>query len=167
MIEITKALPCDTEEIFAIYSSLNGTPGCTWNEEYPTLEFVRHDIGERNSLYKLTENGVIIAAAYLGDFEETERPECFDKSIKRLGEFSRVGVRREYQRKGYAERRLRFLLNEAVNLGYDGLVLLVAAEKFGAMALYEQIGFRRVGEGVMYDTHWIFYEIMLKRCAND
>ncbi len=111
--------------------------------------------------------GEEFAAAYLGDFEETERPECFDKSIKRLGEFSRVGVRREYQRKGYAERLLRFLLKEAVNLGYDGLVLLVAAENFGAMALYEKIGFRRVGEGVMYDTHWFFYEIMLKRCAND
>ncbi len=59
------------------------------------------------------------------------------------------------------------MLKEAVNLGYDGLVLLVAAENFGAMALYEKIGFRRVGEGVMYDTHWFFYEIMLKRCAND
>lgn len=162
MIDITKALPRDAEEIYAIYSSLKGSPGCTWDDEYPTLEFVRYDIEERNSLYKLVEDGVIIAAAYLGDFEEKERPECFDKSIRRLGEFSRVGVRREYHRKGCAERLLRFLLKEAVDLGYDGLALLVGTENFGAMALYEKIGFRRVGEGFMYDTHWFFYEIMLK-----
>lgn len=152
----------DAEEIFAIYESLKGLPGCTWDDEYPTLEFVRGDI-ERNSLYKLTENGKIIAAAYLGEFEEKERPECFDKSIKRLGEFSRVGVRRDYQRNGYAENLLRFLLEEAVDLRYDGLALLVGTENFGAAALYEKIGFRRVGEGVMYDTHWFFYERKLER----
>lgn len=155
---IEKALPEDAEEIYAIYSSLKGSPGCTWDDEYPTLDFVRNDIENRRSLYKLTENGKIIAAAYLGEFEETERPECFDKSIKRLGEFSRVGVRREYHRKGYAERLLRFLLKEAANLGYEGLALLVGTENLGAVALYEKIGFRRVGNGVMYDTHWFFYE---------
>lgn len=160
---IEKALPCDAEEIYAIYSSLKGSPGCTWDDEYPTLEFVRYDIEERNSLYKLTENGIIVAAAYLGDFEEKERPDCFDKSIKRLGEFSRVGVRREYHRKGYAEKLLKFLLNEAVDLRYDGLALLVGTENFGAMALYEKLGFRRCGEGVMYETNWFFYECRLER----
>lgn len=156
-MRIEKALPEDAEEIYAMYSSLKGSPGCTWNDEYPSLEFVREDIKSR-SLYKLTENGVMIAAAYLGDFEETERPECFDKSIKRLGEFSRVGVRREYHRMGYAQRLLRFLLTEAATLGYDGLALFVGTENFGAMALYEKLGFRRCGEGFMYDTHWFFYE---------
>lgn len=163
MTEITKALPGDAEEIYAIYESLKGSPGCTWDEHYPTLEFVRNDIEERDSLYKLTEDGVIVAAAYLGEFEEREVPECFDKSVKRRGEFSRVGVRREYQRKGYAEWLLGFLLNEAVKLGYDGLALLVGTENSGAVALYEKIGFRRCGEGVMYDTHWFFYEYGLER----
>lgn len=69
-----------------------------------------------------------------------------------------MGVRREYHRKGYAERLLRFLLEEAESLGYDGLALLVGTENHGAAALYEKIGFRRVGEGVMYETRWFFYE---------
>jgi len=162
MIEITKALPCDAEEIYEIYDSLKGSPGCTWDEHYPTLEFVRNDIEESDSLYKLTEDGKIIAAAYLGEFEEREVPECFDKSVNRLGEFARVGVRRGYHRKGYAEHLLKFLLGEAVKLGYDGLALLVGTENFGAMALYEKVGFRRCGDGVMYDTHWFFYEYILK-----
>lgn len=162
MIEITKALSCDAEEIYAIYNSLKGLPGCTWDDEYPTLEFVRYDIEERDSLYKLTEDGVIVAAAYLGEFEEREVPECFDKSVKCRGEISRVGVRCGYHRKGYAEKLLKFLLNEAVDLRYDGLALLVGTENFGAMALYEKIGFKRCGEGVMYETHWFFYELKLK-----
>lgn len=160
-MRIEKALPNDAEEIYAIYEQLKGSPGCTWDEHYPTLEFVRNDIEGRNSLYKLTEDGVIVAAAYLGDFEEREVPECFDKSVKRRGEISRVGVRREYHRKGYAESLLKALLAEAPKLGFDGLVLLVGAENFGAMSLYEKVGFRRVGDGVMYDTHWYFYEYAL------
>lgn len=162
MVEITKALPCDAEEIYAIYESLKGSPGCTWDEHYPTLDFICNDIEERDSLYKLTEDGVIVAAAYMGEFEEREVPECFDKSVKRRGEFSRVGVRREYHRKGYAERLLRYLLNEAEKLGYDGLALFAGAENHGAAALYEKIGFRRCGETFSYDTHWRCYEYIMK-----
>lgn len=162
MTEITKALPGDEEEIYAIYESLKGSHGCTWDDEYPTLEFVRGDIVNRSSLYKLTEDGRIIAAAYLGEFEEVERPDCFDKSIKRLGELSRVGVRRDYHRKGYAARLLKFLLNEAAALGYDGIALLVGHENYGAMALYEKLGFHRCGETFLYDTHWCCYEYIMK-----
>lgn len=158
MAVISKAIPGDEYEIYAIYDSLKGSPGCTWDDEYPTLEFVRHDIVKRNSLYKLTDNDRIVAAAYLGDFEETERPNCFDISLKRLGELSRVGVHREYQRHGYASRLIAFLLDEAKNQSYDGIALLVGTENHGAMALYEKMGFRRAGETFLYETHWFCYE---------
>lgn len=159
---IEKALSGDAEEIYSIYESLKGSPGCTWDERYPTLDFVRNDIENRNALYKLTENGRIIAAAFLGDFEEKEMPECFDKSVRRFGELSRVGVRKEFHRMGYAQKLLTFLIKEAAALGYDGLALLVGTENFGAAALYEKLGFVRCGEGNMYDTDWFFYEYIPK-----
>lgn len=159
---IEKALPGDAEEIFAIYEELKGSPGCTWDESYPTLEFVKNDIEKRNSLYKLSENGRVIAAAYLGDFEEVEMPECFDKSVKRFGELSRVGVRKEFHRMGYAQKLLSFLIKEAAKLGYDGLALLVGTENRGAAALYEKLGFKKCGEGSLYDTDWFFYEYIPK-----
>lgn len=159
---IEKALPENAEEIYAIYEELKGSKGCTWDENYPTLDFVRDDIEKRNSLYKLSENGRIIASAYLGDFEEVEMPDCFNKSVKRFGEISRVGVRREFHRKGYAEKLLKFLINEAERLGFDGLALLVGTENVGAAALYEKIGFKRCGEGNLYDTDWFFYEYLPK-----
>lgn len=159
---IEKALPGDAEEIFAIYEELKGSPGCTWDESYPTLEFVKNDIEKRNSLYKLSENGRVIAAAYLGDFEEVETPECFDKSVKRFGELSRVGVRKEFHRMGYAQKLLSFLIARAAKLGYDGLALLVGTENTAAITLYEKLGFVRCGEGNLYDTAWFFYEYIPK-----
>lgn len=162
MLEITKALPENAEEIFAIYDSLKGLPGCTWDEEYPTLEFVRNDIENRDSLYKVTEDGRIIAAAYLGEFEEVERPECFDRSLPRLGEISRVGVRRECHRRGVAFKLITHLLAEAERLGFDGVVLLVGTENHGAMRLYEKAGFERCGEAFLYETHWYCYQYKLK-----
>lgn len=162
MFEITKALPGDAEEIFAVYDTLKGSPGCTWDEGYPTLDFVRNDIEKRNSLYKVTDGGKIIAAAYLGEFEEIERPECFDPSIVRLGELSRVGVRRGYHRKGVAFKMVTHLLGEAEKLGFDGVVLLVGTENHAAMRLYEKAGFERCGETFLYETHWFCYQYKLK-----
>ena len=162
MLEISKALSGDAEEIYAIYDGLKGFSGCTWDEEYPTLDFVKNDIENRDSLYKVTDGEMIAAAAYLGEFEETERPDCFDKSIRRLGELSRVGVRREYHRKGVAFWLITHLLGEAEKLGYDGVVLLVGTENHAAMSLYEKAGLERCGETFLYETHWFCYQYRLK-----
>lgn len=151
--EIALAGEADADEIAALYSSLIGSPGCTWNSEYPTVEHVRKDI-ENASLYRLEDMGRTVAAAYLGEFEEIERPECLDKSFKKLGEVARVGVLREFHRKGYAEQLLRRLLEEAPKRGYDGIALLVGRENEAAMALYEKLGFENRGEVRLYDTDW-------------
>lgn len=161
MYEITKAKVSDAEEIAEIYCSLIGEPGCTWDGHYPTLEHVRADIAA-SSLYKVTENGIIIASAYLGEYEEISRPDFLDGTVKNLGELGRVGVRREYHRKGIASALLEFLKTEAQNRGYDGIVLLVGTENNAAAALYEKSGFRRLGEAYLYETHWYFYYIELK-----
>lgn len=155
--EIMPAVEADADEIAAIYSSLVGAPGGTWNSEYPTLEHVRKDI-ENGSLYRLEEMGRTIAAAYLGEFEEIERPECFDKSFKNLGEFARVGVLREFQRKGYAEMLLRHLMDEAKERGFDGIALLVGRENEAAIALYEKLGFENCGEARLYDIDWYCFQ---------
>lgn len=151
--EITLAAEADADEIAALYTSLIGFPGCTWNSEYPTLEHVRKDI-ENASLYRLEEMGRTVAAAYLGDFEELERPECLDKDFKKLGEIARVGVLREFHRKGYAEQLLRQLLEEAPKRGYDGIALLVGRKNEAAIALYEKLGFENRGPVRLYETDW-------------
>ncbi len=161
MMEILLAHLSDAEEIAEIYRFLIGMPGCTWDVTYPTIDFVRGDI-EKKSLYKVMDGDTIAACAYLGDFEEIERPECFNTSVSCLGEFSRVAVRKEYHRRGIAQYLLEHLIKEAPKRGYDGIALLVGTENHSAMALYEKIGFKRCGSGNLYETDWHFYEYILK-----
>lgn len=164
--EIALASEADADEIAAMYTSLIGFPGCTWNSEYPTPEHVRKDI-ENASLYRLEDMGRTVAAAYLGDFEEIERPDCLDKDFKNLGEIARVGVLREFHRKGYAEQLLRHLLEEAPKRGYDGVMLLVGRENAAAMALYEKIGFENRGAVRLYETDWYCMQRRVEKPRED
>lgn len=154
-IEIVPAQPSDAEEIAEIYRSLIGMPGCTWDDHYPTIEFVRRDIEDGN-MFKAVVGGKIAGSAYMGDYEERQVLECFG-GFEKLGEFGRVGVRREFHRTGVAQTMLKFLKNNAKERGYDAIALLVGRKNSGAMALYEKIGFERVGESDLYDTEWYCY----------
>lgn len=155
VIEIVPALPSDVEEIAEIYRSLIGMPGCTWDDHYPTVDFVRRDIEDGN-LFKAVVGGKIAGSAYMGDYEERSTLECF-RGFGKLGEFGRVGVRRELHRTGVAQTMLEHLKNTAKERGYDAIALLVGRQNYGAMALYEKIGFERVGESNLYDTEWYCY----------
>ena len=154
-IEILPAKPSDAEEILEIYRSLIGLQGCVWDEHYPTIEFVRRDI-ENGCLFKAVVDGKTAGAAYCGDYEEQQLLECFE-GAKKLGEFGRVGVRREFHRMGVARALLGFLKNNAKERGYDAVSLLVSRNNHGAIALYEDLGFKKVGESELYDNEWYCY----------
>ena len=59
----------DIPEAVSIYHSLVGTPGCTWDMEYPSEETAEYDV-ENKWLYVLKKDEKIIAAASVGDFDE-------------------------------------------------------------------------------------------------
>jgi hypothetical protein len=50
----------DLAEIISIYHRLIGTPGCTWNFNYPSKETAESDI-KNGCLYTLKENNKIVA----------------------------------------------------------------------------------------------------------
>lgn len=154
-IVISPAQPSDAEDIAEIYRSLIGMPGCTWDDHYPTIEFVRRDI-ENGNMFKAVVDGRIAGSAYCGDYEERRVLDCFD-GFEKLGEFGRVGVRKEFHRMGVARALLEYLKNNAKQRGYDAIALLVGRKNLGAMALYEKLGFKNVGESDIYDTEWYCY----------
>ena len=43
---IRKAINTDIDEIIKIYNSLVGTPGCTWNMDYPNIDDVKNDFSK-------------------------------------------------------------------------------------------------------------------------
>ncbi|MDD2647280.1 MAG: ribosomal protein S18-alanine N-acetyltransferase [Eubacteriales bacterium] len=80
----------------------------------------------------LLENGIV--AAYAGAWMVLDE-----------GQIMNVAVRKDKRRLGYGKRVLSALVQYGANLGMSCFTLEVRASNSGAIALYESIGFIRVG----------------------
>ena len=158
--EIRKAALQDAEQIHALYSSRIGTKGCTWDEEYPTLELVQQDI-QRSALYAVYHGDKAAAAAVCGEDRDLRRFDLWSGEIKNPCELERVGILEEYQGMSLASRLLRHIEADMISQGYDGILLLVDPENDRARALYEHLGFSRRGERFGWDNLWSCYEKQL------
>ncbi|MCI8641750.1 MAG: GNAT family N-acetyltransferase [Clostridia bacterium] len=161
-LEIKMAIADDVNEIAKIYKSLIGYPGCTWSEEYPTIEDVENDINKK-SLYVMQDKGKIIAVAAAGKDDELENLECWNKEIKFPCDLARIGVIKEYQNKGIAKELVRYIEKDVINRGFDGIHFLVSKTNPRALALYNNLEYCCCGETIMYDIDWFCYEKKLKK----
>lgn len=156
-IEIRMATTKDENEILKIYQSLVGTSGCTWNEEYPTMEDIRNDI-IKNSLYAMCNEEKIIAVAAAGKDTELDHLNCWSKNIKQPCDLARIGVLKEFQNKGLAKKLIKYIENDITKRGFDGIHFLVSKTNLSALAVYNKLGYKSCGETNMYDIDWFCYE---------
>lgn len=156
---ITPARPGDEKEVFLLYRSLLGTPGCTWNQDYPSLELVAGDIA-RGSLYCLRgPEGELWGAASAGEDDPDIRPlTCWNQAARHSCELARVGIRRDLQGKGLARELVLHILKDAPLRGFDTIRLLVSRENPAALALYRRLGFVTRGKVRMYGVDWLCQE---------
>lgn len=157
MFEIRLAEPENAEEIMSLYRSLVGTKGLTWSEDYPLLDDVERDIAEK-SLYIAVSDGEIVGAAGAGVDEEVAEL----SSIENVCSLYRVGVRRDFQRKGTAGKLLEYIKKDVEKRGFCGMFFLVAKGNEPALKLYEKHGFKRKGEAFMFGFDFWCYEINFK-----
>lgn len=160
-LEIKMAKINDKEEIIKIYKSLIGFPGCTWSNEYPTIEDVYKDIN-KESLYIVYDDKKIIAVATAGKDEELEHLECWSKEIKAPCDLARIGVVKEYQSKGIAKILVKYIEQDVLKRGFDGIHFLVSKTNPKALAVYDRLEYKKCGETIMYDINWYCYEKKLK-----
>lgn len=158
--EIRKATPQDVDRIFALYTSRIGTKGCTWDEEYPSLKLVQHDI-ERGALYAVYCGDKVAAAAVCGMDKDLHVIDLWGEKIKNPCELERVGVLEEYQGNRLVSRLLRHIERDMTQQGFDGMRLLVSGENDRARVLYEHLGFLFRGEAFGWGTQWSCYEKQL------
>lgn len=157
MLEIRLAENVDKADVMSLYRSLVGTEGLTWSDDYPTMDDVERDIAAK-SLYIAVLDGRIIAAAGAGEDSEVsdisllENPCCL----------YRVGVSRDFQRRGIAGNLLEYIKADVKKRGFDGMFFLVARENKPALKLYEKHGFSRVGETKMFGYEFFCYELIFK-----
>jgi serine/threonine-protein kinase len=145
----------DIPEIAGIYRSLIGTPGCTWDEDYPNKETAEHDISN-GWLYALKKQDKIVAVVSIGNFDELGDLEWKSKNPCEL---ARIGVRPELQKNGIGTLLLLHCFEIAKNQGFDGIRILVAKTNTSALALYEKNGFEQCGEVNRFDIDFYCYQI--------
>lgn len=155
--KIRKATIDDVEDIVEIYHSLIGTPGCAWNEYYPSIKEAEKDIRE-NGLFCVCDNKKIIAIATVGKDEDLDELSCWGKEIKRPCDLFRVGVIRDFQNKGIASKLIRYIEDDVKKCGFDGIRFLVSKTNPSALALYNKLEYKCCGETNMYDIEWFCYE---------
>ncbi len=122
----------DIPEIVAVYRSLIGTPGCTWNMDYPDERNALEDI-EGNALFLLKDGGRIVAAASAGALDELGH---LPWKPKNPCELARIGVVPDWQGRGVGTLMLRKIIEERDR---GAAVLLVSTELDEIMELSDRI----------------------------
>ena len=107
--EFVLAERADIPEIVEIYHSLVGTPGCTWDYDYPSRKTAELDVGS-NSLYALKKHGRIVAVASMGDFQELGHLQW---SPEKPCELARIGVLPTMQKRGIGSVILQKIIEAA------------------------------------------------------
>lgn len=159
---LAPARPEDGAAVLALYRSLLGTPGTTWNEYYPGPEEVTADTARGSLWCAWGEDGSLLAAASLGDDDPDIRDLSCWTPVAKSCELSRVGVRRDLHGQGMGEAFTRRLLEEAKAQGRETARLLVSRDNPAAARLYQKLGFRTCGETRMYQVDWLCQELPLK-----
>ncbi len=152
------AQKADASAVFTLYQSLIGTPGCTWNKDYPTQDFVKADI-EAESLYILKDQtGNIIAAASAGGERELDD---LPWSPENPCELARVAVALPVQHQGVGSYLLQHVIEAFTQRGFDGIVMLVSPNNTAAIALYKKHGFTQCGSIHRYGFAFDRYQIVV------
>jgi L-amino acid N-acyltransferase YncA len=156
--EFMMATMNDIPAIIDIYRNLVGTPGCTWDDEYPSKESAESDIAD-NAIFVLKENDKVIAVASAGPFDELGHLEW---NLKNPCELARIGVPPPLQGRGLGSIILQNVIQTMKERGFYGIRMLVSKTNPAALALYDKNGFERCGEVFMFDIDFYCYQILFE-----
>ncbi len=145
--------------VLALYEDAKTEPFCVWNEAYPTMQEIEHDL-ETENLYVLVENDVLIGALSVVPENEMDGfPHWkIDENAK---EIARVVVAKPYQNKGYAAYMMQEILESLKEDIYFAVHISVAEQNLPALKSYQKFGFSIVGEVDRYGGHYFLLEKLL------
>ena len=101
----------DEKIIMGLYHSAIGTEFCTWSLDYPNMDTFFTDVNDENLFCICNESGEIIGAVSIDKDENTDKLECWNKSLGKMGELSRMVIREDYQNKGIAPEFIKFVID--------------------------------------------------------
>lgn len=157
MITFQSAQEDEIELIYQLYRRCANTSRGSWDDEYPTLEFVKQDYAQQGLMTLKNERNEIIAAGAITSAEEL-KDLTRSSELHQLLELSRLGVDPKYQGQGYGRLLLHNLMEEVRRRHADGIQLLAASANIPALALYRHAGFEERGSFLMYGIDFILLE---------
>ena len=141
----------------ALYSSLKGLPGCTWDEGYPNQEIVESDI-QHGYLYGAIMGDELLAVGAALPDEELNHLDCWQIPAQKPCVFSRIGVSLSHQGQGLAGQMVRYMEEEMHLSGYDAVRMLVSPGNEKALHVYRSCGYQECGSTRMYEEDWLCME---------
>ena len=150
----------EAERVVDLYRMVIGQPYCTWNDRYPGIGEVNHDI-ETNNLFVCEEGDSLIGAISI--VPENELDDVMNWAVSQNAcEIARVVIKPGCQGKGYS----RLLVQEIIRILQTErhcatIHLAVATVNVPAYRTYMSLGFKPVGEVDLYGHHFCLCEKVL------
>lgn len=155
---IVPATFADRDGVMALYSSMIGLPGCTWNAYYPAMDLLEHDLALGNVFVLRGADGALLATIAIDEEGDEDRLPCWTGAPGEYRALARLCVRQDMQGRGIARRMLAFGMEELERRGCLGVHFLVSPNNPRALASYAVFGFRNAGTVHLYDQDWYCYE---------
>lgn len=154
----------DAEKIESIYQSVKGERFCVWNEFYPSISEVLHDL-ETQNLYVMTHEERIIGAISIVPENELGSFECW--SNKNGREIARVVVDIAFRGRGLSFSMVRYIEEVLRQRGCESIHLSVAKSNIPAYKTYLKAGFVTAGDADMYgNSYYLMEKDIDNNCLN-
>ncbi len=149
------AMEADFDEIVKLYQNAVGSEGCTWDENYPSMEHIRADFLRGDLFCLKAENGEIAGVIAIDDDTMVNELSCWSQGG---AELSRLVVKGSYQNRQLAGELLLNAMQELKKRGFSYVHFLVSKAHKRALRAYNRLNFDVVGESDLYDGDWFCYE---------
>ena len=124
------------QDSFSRHFGFSPRPAETWIDH-----FLKSDAADPDGRFLLREDGAVAGFVSCS----------LENSHLNGGFIELLGVRHDYQRRGYGELLLRWAIAYSASRGYSDIGLSVdTGNQSGALALYERVGFTRLSEFHVY-----------------
>lgn len=166
-MKIIKASPADTGAIMNLIrkavKAMNDGGLHQWNDEYPNRKIITADI-DAGTLYKYAVNGDISGIIVLNEQYSPEYDELkWEYNTGKHLFVHRLCVHPEYQRQGIARKLMLFMEEHGAMNGYKSIRLDTSVLNKASLALYDGMGYRRVGIVHFRSGDFQCFEKALKR----
>ena len=145
----------DGEAVLSLYQEARSGEFCVWNESYPTMAEIEHDL-ETNNLYVMTHGSKVIGAISVVPENELDEFDCWSCSSGK--EIARVVVSRSCQGQGLSFEMVQRILPILTEQGCKAIHLSVVKTNLPAYMTYVKAGFATVGEADMYGNSYYLME---------